>query len=82
MTAFTIGGKPGYTPTTFIIDDDFRVYVENAEIGFFRHKAHENTEILKNHLFNMVMEGFYITPIKAGKRYRKMIDDFKKEWGE
>ena len=85
MTAFTICGIPEYDDATFIIDDDSRIYVHTKHLGFFRNKNLEAPETLKNHIAEMVLEGFSIkaeTSEKKIAKYKKTIESWKQHYNE
>ena len=77
--AFSIDGKKDFTPSKFFITNDGTVYVFNYEIGFIRNDT-MTEEKLKDHIYNMVMEGFTIENIPLDKMemdlYRKAIVDY------
>lgn len=78
-SCFTISGK-GYTPTTFIIMDDHRVFVYNAELGLFPHKLHAFSRELSEHIVDMVFDGYTIKPATK-KETAKFYAYIKKHYG-
>lgn len=75
-SCFTISGN-GCEPSTFIIMDDHRVFVHNAELGLFPHKWHAFSRELSDHIAEMVLDGFTIKPAtkKQIAQYTKYIKE-------
>lgn len=79
-SVFCIDGKEDFTHTNFIITKAGTIYSTNPEIGFFKRDDLTRAK-LKNHVFNMVMEGFTITPIKTRStisRYQQIINNLER----